>query len=120
MLARCSPHSVVKAVDASGNCVVSSIVDALDSDGSGDVDIDELVAAWRAWFGPALNPVRCLIIVDVQNDFIDGPLALRGCPAQQDGAAVVPVINSMRESVAWDVVVVSLDWHPKEHCALLC
>jgi hypothetical protein len=70
---------------------VATCSQALDADGSGDVDIDELRAAWRAWFGAIFQPVRALIIIDVQNDFIDGTLGLKNCPAGQDAARVVPV-----------------------------
>ena len=83
LLVRLFGDEVLSAVDATGRRVVDSLLAALDTDGSGDVDLDELQAAWRAWFGQALNPKRCLIIVDVQNDFIDGTLGLKGCPAGQ-------------------------------------
>ena len=42
-----------------------------------------------------LTPTKALVVVDVQNDFIDGTLAVKQCPAGQDGADVVPVINSL-------------------------
>lgn len=53
----------------------------------------------------------------MQHDFIDGSLALRGCPAGEDGAAVVPTINELRRRCGFDVVVLSLDWHPPDHCS---
>ncbi|EDQ87213.1 uncharacterized protein MONBRDRAFT_33390 [Monosiga brevicollis MX1] len=56
-----------------------------------------------------------LLIIDVQNDFITGSLALSACAAHQDGAAVVPVINQLRARAAFDVVFVSKDWHPADH-----
>ena len=41
------------------------------------------------WFWmQILHPVSCLIIVDVQNDFISGTLALSNCPAGDDGSSV--------------------------------
>ena len=61
------------------------------------------------------KPVRALLIIDVQNDFISGSLSLKACPAGDDGARVVPVINQLRDAVEWDVVVISLDSHPHEH-----
>ena len=42
------------------------MLQALDTDQSGDIDIDELRAAWRTWFGAVLKPVRALLIIDVQ------------------------------------------------------
>ncbi len=58
-------------------------------------------------------------MVDVQNDFIDGTLAIRDCPAGQEGADVVPVISKLIEDVKFDVVVYSLDWHPENHISFL-
>ena len=59
--------------------------------------------------------MSALIIVDVQNDFIDGTMAIRNCPAGQEGTAVVPIINSMLANVNFDMVVYSKDWHPENH-----
>jgi len=103
--------------DSTGQSVLDMMLDALDGDASGDVDIDELSAAWRTWFGGAIRPVRCLVIIDVQNDFIDGTLALKNCPAGEDGAVVVPVINQMRAEYEFDYTAISLDWHPERHCS---
>jgi len=60
-----------------------------------------------------------LVIVDVQNDFIDGSLGLINCPAKQDGAEVVPVINEMLDTIPFDAVAYTLDWHPKDHCSFI-
>jgi hypothetical protein len=35
-----------------------------------------------------VRPVSCLIVVDVQNDFISGSLAISNCPAGHDGLEV--------------------------------
>lgn len=59
--------------------------------------------------------VSALLIIDVQNDFIDGSLALKNCPAKQNGAEVVPVINELINSNFFDVVAYSSDWHPTDH-----
>jgi len=63
----------------------------------------------------ATQPVNALLIIDVQNDFIDGTLALRNCPSKHNGEEVVPVINQLLDSIDFDVVVYSLDWHPTNH-----
>lgn len=61
------------------------------------------------------RPISALLIIDVQNDFIDGSLALKNCPAKQNGEEVVPVINELLNTASFDVVVYSLDWHPTNH-----
>jgi nicotinamidase/pyrazinamidase len=52
--------------------------------------------------------VNCLLIVDVQNDFLpDGALAV------PEGDAVIPVINKLQER--FDLVLATQDWHPADH-----
>ncbi|GIQ87966.1 hypothetical protein KIPB_010119 [Kipferlia bialata] len=53
---------------------------------------------------------RCLIIVDVQNDFCPG-----GSLAVPEGDLIIPGINALRETGGYDCVVVSQDWHPSNH-----
>ena len=54
-----------------------------------------------------------LIVVDVQNDWVNGSLAVH-CAADQS-ASFLPVINSMHDH--FDHVIFSQDWHPREHCS---
>ena len=60
---------------------VDTLQRAIDTDESGFIDLAEFKAAWNGWFGQAAHPVHALVVIDVQNDFIDGSLALRQCPA---------------------------------------
>ena len=53
-----------------------------------------------------------LLIIDVQNDFVEG-----GALAVPDGSAVVPKINELRTSVKHELVFLSQDWHPSNHCS---
>ncbi|CAF0754826.1 unnamed protein product [Didymodactylos carnosus] len=59
--------------------------------------------------------VNALIIIDVQNCFINGELALSNSPAKQKGEDVIPVINNLLKTVPFDVVVYTHDWHPPDH-----
>lgn len=52
--------------------------------------------------------MKALILVDIQNDFIDG-----GALAVSDGSSVVKVAN--RVMSRFDFVVATQDWHPPEH-----
>jgi nicotinamidase/pyrazinamidase len=52
--------------------------------------------------------MNCLIIVDVQNDFLPG-----GALAVKDGNLVIPVINDLQNK--FDLVVATQDWHPADH-----
>ena len=59
--------------------------------------------------------VNALIVVDVQNCFITGNLALANSPAHQDGAEVVPIINHLIQTIPFHVIVYTHDWHPRNH-----
>ena len=66
-----------------------------------------------------LDPVTALLIIDVQNDFISGTLAIKDCPAQQNGEAVIAPINNCINKAALDVVCYSSDWHPQDHISFI-
>jgi len=53
-------------------------------------------------------PATCLIVVDVQNDFVPG-----GALAVPRGDEVVPIIN--RLIARFDHVVLTQDWHTRRH-----
>lgn len=54
--------------------------------------------------------MKTLIIVDVQNDFCPG-----GSLAIEDGAKIIPIINSLTLSGKFDLVIATQDWHPENH-----
>ncbi|EFC36219.1 predicted protein [Naegleria gruberi] len=53
---------------------------------------------------------RALIIVDVQNDFLEG-----GSLAVDNANDVIEVFNNIRQSVNWDLIVLTQDFHPRNH-----
>jgi nicotinamidase/pyrazinamidase len=52
--------------------------------------------------------MRALILVDLQNDFVEG-----GALAVPDGRLVVPVANEIQPR--FEIVVATQDWHPANH-----
>ncbi|WP_055326369.1 bifunctional nicotinamidase/pyrazinamidase [Ralstonia solanacearum] len=50
----------------------------------------------------------CLLVIDVQNDFLPG-----GALAVPDGDQVIPVVNRLAR--AFGRVVLTQDWHPRDH-----
>lgn len=52
---------------------------------------------------------KILLAVDLQNDFIDGSLAVPGA------GSVIPVINAAKHN--YDLVYFTLDWHSTGHCS---
>jgi nicotinamidase-related amidase len=95
---------------------MEKLMELIDTDHDGKVGLNELRVFLR-WYQPG-NPDKevrtksALIIIDVQNDFISGSLA-----NPYHAEEIVPVINDLRS--AFDLVVVSLDWHPHHHCSFV-
>lgn len=57
----------------------------------------------------AKKTLRALILVDIQNDFIDGALAV------PKGNEVVEVANRLMTSGDYRYVIATQDWHPPDH-----
>ncbi|MEQ9286298.1 MAG: bifunctional nicotinamidase/pyrazinamidase [Cyclobacteriaceae bacterium] len=52
--------------------------------------------------------MNCLLIVDVQNDFLPG-----GALAVPHGDEIIPFVNKLQHE--FDLVVATQDWHPQDH-----
>ncbi|KAK8739242.1 hypothetical protein OTU49_003543 [Cherax quadricarinatus] len=83
------------------------------------IDKEEFRYCWQKWIKQVVRPVTALVVVDVQNDFISGSLAISNCPAGQQGEEVIPPINRVLEENRFDMVVYSLDWHPENHVSFI-
>jgi len=59
------------------------------------------------------GPKSALLIIDVQNDF----LPPKGSLAVGDGDKIIPGINQLRKDVKWDLIALTQDFHPKDHCS---
>ncbi|XP_077300324.1 nicotinamide amidase [Arctopsyche grandis] len=90
-----------------------------DKNGDGYIDRDEFVFCWNHWIKVIVRPVNVFLIVDVQNDFISGTLNISNCVAQQNGLEVVAPINKLLDTIPFDAVVYSLDWHPSDHVSFI-
>lgn len=86
-----------------------------DSKNNHMIDREEFSRICQYWLNKTFHRSRALVVVDVQNDFIDGSLALINGPAEQDGAEVVPAINNLLRSCQFQAVVYTQDWHPLDH-----
>ncbi|XP_054721391.1 nicotinamidase-like [Uloborus diversus] len=92
---------------------------AFDEDRDGKLSLDEFQKMWKMCIVPIIQPKTALIVIDVQNDFIDGSLAIRNCPAGQEGKDVVPVINELISSVPFHYIYYTYDWHPDDHVSFI-
>ncbi|XP_054756080.2 nicotinamidase-like [Lytechinus pictus] len=86
------------------------IFEQLDDNQDNYIDREEFHILWRYWLPMILQPKAALIAVDVQNDFIDGSLAV----AQAE--EIVPVINRILDDEGmFEQVIYTYDWHPENH-----
>ena len=79
----------------------------------------EFQKCWNCWIKTILRPVSAILVIDVQNDFITGPLAIKDFPAQEDGVDVVPQINQLLDSTPFDNIFYSQEWHPTDHISFI-
>ena len=54
-----------------------------------------------------------LIIVDVQNDFVTGSLAV------PDAESIISIVNSIRQQYTFDCIILSRDYHPRNHISFV-
>ncbi|CAK9821764.1 Exosome complex component RRP4 [Anthophora retusa] len=90
-----------------------------DLNGDGRIDREEFEICWNRWIKVCTRPKSAFLIVDVQNDFITGSLNIKQCAAQHDGSEVIEPINRLLETVQFDAVFYSLDWHPMDHVSFI-
>ncbi|KAL4703925.1 hypothetical protein ACJJTC_010887 [Scirpophaga incertulas] len=95
------------------------IFQVFDKNGDGFIDKEEFTFCWNHWIKVIVRPVSAFLVVDVQNDFISGTLNISKCTAQQDGSEVVEPINRLLDTVPFDCVFYSLDWHPADHVSFI-
>merc|ERR1711981_536187 len=98
---------------------ITEIFNIFNKSGDGSISKEEFAHCWNAWIKKIVQPVSALLVIDVQNDFITGSLAITNCPAKQDGEEVVAPINKLIETCPFDLICYSLDWHPADHVSFV-
>ncbi|CAE7217806.1 pncA [Symbiodinium natans] len=93
---------------------VATLSAEFDADQNGTIGLNELRAFLRCYDAEhsVMQRKSALVVIDVQNDFIDGSLA-----NEYNAEQIVPIINQIRDD--FDLVVISYDWHPEEHCSFV-
>ena len=99
--------------------VLKAMFDVFNTSGSGLINYDEFQQCWELWITKILHPVSALVVIDVQNDFVDGSLAIRNGPLNEDGAEVIDPINGLTSNVKWAHTFFAQDWHPANHISFV-
>ena len=73
----------------------------------------EEVGQGQAWLRSVAEPHTTILIIDMQNDFITGNLAVTGA------AEILGPMFEMLEADVWDQIIFSKDWHPADHISFL-
>ncbi|KAK0390195.1 hypothetical protein QR680_019422 [Steinernema hermaphroditum] len=65
----------------------------------------------------AINDLRtAIIVVDFQNDFVSGSLAIgKGGAKQNPTEALAPLNRLLTTAPSFDTIIYTLDWHPSNH-----
>ncbi|XP_025422322.1 uncharacterized protein LOC112692036 [Sipha flava] len=95
------------------------IFNIFDTKKDGLIDRQEFTMCWNKWIKTIIRPVNIFLIIDVQNDFISGSLNISNCSAQQNGLEVIEPINRLLDTVNFDSVFYSYDWHPTDHISFI-
>ncbi|KAM7364180.1 nicotinamide amidase isoform 1-T2 [Cochliomyia hominivorax] len=98
---------------------LEQIFSVFDTNEDGYIDREEFKFCWNQWIKTIVRPVNAFLIVDVQNDFISGSLDISNCSAQQKGHEILEPINNLLDTVDFDAVFYSLDWHPSDHVSFI-
>lgn len=67
------------------------------------------IEAFTNWILKLFKLRFALIVVDMQNDFIDGSLAI------ENSVILIPIINKLIDEMKFDKLVYTIDWHPSDH-----
>ncbi|XP_066150729.1 nicotinamidase-like [Euwallacea fornicatus] len=99
--------------------ILKEIFEIFDKNGDGQIDRNEFCFCWYNWIKTIVKPISALLVIDVQNDFICGTLDIKNCSAKHNGEDVVGPINDLLDSVEFDAVFYSYDWHPEDHVSFI-
>ena len=72
---------------------IDELLNIFNVSASGSLTKEEFVFCWTEWIKKVARPSSALVVVDVQNDFISGSLAIINCPAGQNGEDVSTTVK---------------------------
>ncbi|CAH1114459.1 unnamed protein product [Psylliodes chrysocephalus] len=95
------------------------IFQIFDTNNDQNIDKQEFSYCWHNWIKVIVRPISAILIIDVQNDFICGTLDIRNCPAKQNAEEVIQPINNLLDTIEFDAIFYSYDWHPSDHVSFI-
>ncbi|VEN53953.1 unnamed protein product [Callosobruchus maculatus] len=95
------------------------VFNIFDTKNDDKIDREEFTYLWNNWIKLIVRPISAILVIDVQNDFICGTLDIRNCPAKQNALEVLQPINHLLDTIEFDAVFYSYDWHPSDHVSFI-
>ncbi|MFH4977045.1 hypothetical protein AB6A40_003754 [Gnathostoma spinigerum] len=95
--------------------VIDELFDRLDMDHDGQLNDTECWRANREIIGQFSRLRVALIVVDFQNDFVSGSMAIKAGSAHQNPNEALFNINELLKDTIFSLVVYTMDWHPQNH-----
>lgn len=114
----CAHLSTIFSEEATAD-EIADLFDHFDADRDGQLNEREFRSFEERFVAPLTTFKAALLVVDYQNDFIDGSLAIGNAPAGDNPLDALQPLNSLIESGLFDLVVYTLDWHPSNHISFL-
>lgn len=108
-LLRATFHGLIKEAD------LRDVFSIFDRNRDSALSKGELTTIVTDWLSVLQSPKVALVVIDVQNDFINGNLSISSGPSKQNGSMVIPAVNYLTANIQWDAVVLTKDWHPANH-----
>ncbi|CAH0384229.1 unnamed protein product [Bemisia tabaci] len=99
--------------------VGDDIFEVFDQNSDGAIDRGEFIPCASEWIAPLKHPRSAFLAIDVQNDFISGPLNISSFPAGHNGKDVVEPINQVLRTVHFGNVYFAMDYHPANHSSFI-
>ncbi|CEF59614.1 Isochorismatase-like domain and EF-hand domain and EF-hand domain pair-containing protein [Strongyloides ratti] len=107
--------NIILDSDSVSETAIHNLFDFFDKDKDGVLSFEESETFNKTIFSRINNLKSALIIVDFQNDFVCGSLAIKNGKANQDPMDALPTINKMITTFPFKQIVYTQDWHPSNH-----
>uniref|UniRef100_A0AC35U7R0 EF-hand domain-containing protein n=1 Tax=Rhabditophanes sp. KR3021 TaxID=114890 RepID=A0AC35U7R0_9BILA len=94
---------------------IKELFDYLDKDSDGILCVSECQYFNKIIKNRIVNVKSALIVVDFQNDFVNGSLSIKKGTARQDPMDALTSLNHLISKVPFDRIIYTQDWHPSNH-----
>uniref|UniRef100_A0A0N5BJK8 EF-hand domain-containing protein n=1 Tax=Strongyloides papillosus TaxID=174720 RepID=A0A0N5BJK8_STREA len=105
-----SIRNIILDSETISDAAIRNLFDFFDKDRDGILNSEELEAFNKTILSRINSLKTALIVVDFQNDFVCGSLAIKNGKANQNPMDALPIINKMISTFPFDKIVYTQDW----------